>query len=100
MPASTAHVASSSEGPQGFCLLGEMETAREKATNFNFPFFSLFLKGAKAQILCLQPPTLGLGKGKAAQNGVVRGQSGMGGTGEGWGGAAVGISVLGYTSTP
>ena len=42
----------------------------------------LILEGAKAQVLCLQPLTLGHSKKKAAQTVVSQGESSVGGTRE------------------
>lgn len=56
-------------------------------------FFFFFLKGAKAQVVCSQPLTLGSGEGKAAQTGGTPEESGVGSTGERHVGVAVGIFV-------
>lgn len=55
--------------------------------------FLLILKGAKAQVYCLQPLTLGSSEGNVAWTAVLWGGSSVGGTGEGHGRAAVGLSV-------
>ena len=64
------------------------------------PLFYLILKGAKAQLLCSQPLTLGPSKGKAAQTGVTWVESGGKRTVERRWGAAVGFSMPGYTWSP
>ena len=73
MPASADHEASSGERPWGLSLLGREETRWRKSHYLFFSFSSLILKGAKAQVWCSQPLTLGPREGRVAQTGVAWG---------------------------
>ena len=77
-----------------FLCWGETRPARDKAT-----IFFLILKGAKAQVLCSQPLTLGPSEGRV-HIGVMQGECGVGGSGDRSRGVALGFSVLVYTWIP
>ena len=86
----------SRSGDQESALHGFSLLERDKDYWIQTHHLFFFLKGAK-QVFCLQLLTLGPSERRVVQPGVTRGETGVGGTGERVGGAALGFWGPGYT---